>query len=269
MSGVGGCIGSQTNDVASELTTDSLLQLAAREIAAIHVRGYYSLDAAESFALRVIEHPDLENYDTERSGAVGRVHLPLFDTRRNPELARRYHDEAITSVRDVRSMFHPYLAPVDQLRLDLEELWPAGANLMRLHGRPCFVGAFRVFQPDSSEFAPHNDAIEQETDASEIVGIENQLVANIYLKVPPRGGCLQLWTREPSVDELEILVETSGLNRNAVGSPDVELVPGAGDLIMFSSRMLHAVTVAEDGHRVGAAAFIATKGHQNPLSYWS
>ncbi|MET8524742.1 2OG-Fe(II) oxygenase [Micromonospora sp. NPDC005172] len=258
-----------TSEIAKELTTESLTRLADRKLAAIHVSGYYPADVAAEVAQEAIRHPELENYKTQRAGGVGRVHLPHFDVRWNEGLSRRYHDGAIESVRDVRAMFHPYLAPVDQLRLDLEELWPAGANLMRLHGRPCFVGAFRVFNPDTSEFAPHNDAIDQETDAPEIEGIVNQLVANIYLQVPKRGGTLQLWTREPTAVEVEILRESAGLNRDLVGPPDVEISPASGDMVLFSSRMLHAVTVAEGDHRVGAAAFIASKGLNHPLTYWS
>jgi hypothetical protein len=33
--------------------------------------------------------------------------------------------------------------------------------------------------------------------------------------------------------------------------------------------MLHAVTPGVNEHRVGAAAFIASKGPQEPLLYWS
>jgi 2OG-Fe(II) oxygenase superfamily len=258
-----------THEIAHELTTETVTRLVAREFAAIHVGGYYPADVATRVARRAIEHPALENYNTSDTRGVGRVHLPHFDARWNEAISQRYHAESIASIRDVRAMFQPYLAPVDQLRLDLEELWPAGANLMRLRGRPCFVGAFRVFYPGSSEFLPHNDAIDQETDAPEIEGIVNQLVANIYLRVPRQGGILQLWTREPTPAEVETLRETAGLPREAVGAPDLEIAPASGDLVVFSSRMLHAVTMAQEEHRVGAAAFIACKGAQHPLMYWS
>ena len=259
----------ESHQIATDLTTESLMKLADRKIAAIHVRGYYSGDIAAKIAQQAIRHPALESYNTELGNEVGRVHLPHFDARWNEEISKRYHDRAIASTRDVRAMFHPYLAPVDQLRLDLEELWPAGARLMRLRGRPCFVGAFRVFQPGTSQFAPHNDAIDQETDAPEIAGVVNQLVANIYLQVPRRGGVLQLWVREPSAAEAEVLRDTAGLPKDAVGQPDLEISPEAGDVVLFSSRMLHAVTVAEDDYRVGAAAFFASKGAGHPLMYWS
>ncbi|PNE40118.1 2OG-Fe(II) oxygenase [Streptomyces noursei] len=260
---------SLTNDVAGELTSETLLKLANREIGAIHVRGYYPVDISEKVAQQAINHQALGHYHKQHTSSVGRVYMPHIDTKWDPELTNKYHDQAQPAIEDVRSMFHPYLSPVDRVRLELQELWPAGANLMRLRGRSCFVGAFRVFQPQTSEFYPHNDAIDQETDAPEIEGILNQLVANIYLQVPDEGGNLQLWMREPTEEETKTILDVEGLEPDTVEPPVVEIHPEAGDLIIFSPRMLHAVTAGQGKHRVGAAAFIATKGPQEPLVYWS
>lgn len=258
-----------TNTVAAELTTEAPLQLTNRDIGAIHVKGYYPADIAASAAQKAINHQALGHYHKQYTSSVGRIYTPHIDTKWDPELTKRYHDAAIPAIRDVRSMFHPHLAPVDRLRLELEELWPAGANLMRLRGRACFVGAIRVFQPDKSEFYPHNDAIDQETDAPEIEGILNQLVANIYLQMPEEGGALRLWLREPTPREAEIIVEVEGLEPETIEPPVLEIRPEAGDLIIFSPRMLHAVTPCRGKHRVGAAAFIASKGPGEPLVFWS
>ncbi|MEV0375420.1 2OG-Fe(II) oxygenase [Streptomyces sp. NPDC050636] len=260
---------SLTSEIATELTTETLLKLANREIGAIHVRGYYPVDVAGEVAQKAINHQALGNYHKQHTSSVGRVYMPHIDTKWDAELSKKYHDAALPAIADVRSMFHPYLSPVDRVRLELQELWPAGANLMRLRERACFVGAFRVFQPSTSEFYPHNDAIDQETDAPEIEGILNQLVANIYLQVPDEGGNLQLWLREPTEDETKIILDVEGLDPASVEAPVHEIHPEAGDLIIFSPRMLHAVTVGHGKHRVGAAAFIGTKGPQEPLVYWS
>ncbi|MGV9884417.1 2OG-Fe(II)-dependent halogenase WelO5 family protein [Streptomyces sp. NPDC003006] len=260
---------SSTNEIATELTAETLLKLANREIGAIHVKGYYPVDIAEKVAQKAINHQALGNYHKQHTSSVGRVYMPHIDTKWDAELTNKYHDQALPAIQDVRSMFHPYLSPVDRVRLELQELWPAGANLMRLRGRACFVGAFRVFQPSTSEFYPHNDAIDQETDAPEIEGVLNQLVANIYLQVPDEGGDLQLWLREPTEDETRTILDVEGLEPDSVEQPVHVIHPEAGDLIIFSPRMLHAVTSGVGKHRVGAAAFIATKGPQEPLVCWS
>lgn len=269
MSVTASVIRTATNDIADELTTETLVKLAGREIGAIHVKGYYPVDIAGEVAQKAINHRALGNYHKQYTSSVGRVYMPHIDTKWDPELTRKYHDAALPAIADVRSMFHPYLSPVDRVRLELQELWPAGANLLRLRGRACFVGAFRVFQPETSEFYPHNDAIDQETDAPEIEGVLNQLVANIYLQVPDEGGNLQLWLREPTAEEKEIILDVEGLDPKTVEPPVHEIHPSAGDLIIFSPRMLHAVTPGHGRHRVGAAAFIASKGPDKPLVYWS
>ena len=260
---------SLTNEIAGELTTETLVALAAREIGAIHVRGYYPVDIAQSVAEKAINHHALGHYHKQYTSSVGRVYMPHIDTKWDAELTKKYHDGALPAIADVRSMFHPYLSPMDRIRLELQELWPAGANLLRLRGRACFIGAFRVFQPSTSEFYPHNDAIDQETDAPEIAGVVNQLVANIYLQVPDEGGNLQLWLREPTPEEKQIILDVEGLDPKSVEPPVHEIHPDAGDLIIFSPRMLHAVTPGHGTHRVGAAAFIASKGPHEPLVYWS
>lgn len=257
-----------TCEVATELTAESLLAVAERQIGAIHVRGYYPADVAAQVARRTLDHPALGHYHKQHTSSVGRVYMPHIDTAWDPELTARYHDAALSSIADVRALFHPYLAPIDRVRLQLQELWPAGANLLRLRRRACFVGALRVFQPSTSKFYPHTDFIEQETDAPEIEGVVNQLVANVYLQVPPKGGSLQLWLREPTAAETDIILDVEGLEPDTVEPPVLEIHPDAGDLLLFSPRMLHAVTSGED-HRVGAAAFIISKGPEEPLLYWS
>ncbi|WP_030371148.1 2OG-Fe(II) oxygenase [Streptomyces rimosus] len=256
-------------DFARELTRDSLLRLARREIAAIHVPGFCDRRIAGEVAGKAVRHKALGNYHKKYTSTVGRVFMPHIDTAWNPELTARYHDAALPSISEVRALFAPYLSPVDHLRLLLQECWPSGANLLRLRGRPCFVGALRVFHPTTSVFHPHNDHIEQETDAPEIAGVTEQLVANVYLQMPEEGGDLQLWRRDPTSAETRAILEVEGLDPATVEPPVHVIRPRAGDLLIFSSRMLHAVTPARGGHRVGMAAFIACKGPGEPLQYWS
>jgi hypothetical protein len=255
--------------VASKLTTESLLQLARREIGAIHVPNFYPPEIAAKVVQEVIDHKALGHYHKKHTSTVGRVFMPHIDTKWDPRLTDDYHSAALPSINEVREMFDPYLSPVDKVRLLLQELWPGGANLLRLRGRACFVGAFRVFQPATSEFYPHNDRIDQETDAPEIAGLTEQLVANIYLQVPDEGGELQLWLRDPTEAETKAILEVEGLEPSSIEPPRLTFHPRSGDLIIFSSAMLHAVVAVQGAHRVGAAAFIGCKTPDQPLFFWS
>lgn len=255
--------------VAYELTTQTLLQLMDRKVGAIHLKQFYPLELCSSVAQKAIAHPAMGHYHKKYTSSVGRVYMPHVDTRWDEAETKKYHDGAIPAIADIRSLFAPYLSPIDHLRLLLQEVWPAGANVMRLRKRACFVGACRVMQPTTSFFYPHNDSIDQETDAPEIEGIIEQFVANAYLQVPDNGGDLQLWLRYPTAAECRTILDVEGLEPHTVEPPKLTIHPEAGDLIIVSSRMLHAVTAALGRHRVNMAAFIACKGSEQPLTYWS
>ncbi len=259
----------EARPVASVLTTETLMQLAANELAAIHVRGFYPAEIAERVARGIIDHPQLGYYTKKYTSTVGRVCMPHIDSEWNSELTRKYHAESVANIHGLRRIFYPHLSPVDHVRLLLQELWPSGADIQRLHGRTCFVGAFRVFRPEKSFFLPHHDRLEEETDAPEIQGLVQQLVANIYLQVAGKGGDLQLWLREATPSENVRIRDVEGLLLDAVEDPRITIHPEAGDLIIFSSRQLHAVTPPIGTTRVGMAAFIGCYGPNRPLTYWS
>ena len=255
--------------VARELNTQTLLQLATRKIGAIHVPGFYPTAIAEKAAELAIDHPKLGHYKKKYTSSVGRICMPHIDSEWNESAAQKYHSDAIENIHDLRTMFAPYATPADQIRLLLQEYWPAGANIQHLYGRACFVGAIRVFKPSTSKFYPHHDRIDEESNAPELTGMVEQLVANMYLRTPKEGGDLQLWLRDPSEEEKVQIRDVEGLLPESVEDPELVLHPNAGDLIMFSSRMLHAVTPSQNSYRIGMAAFIACYGPDRPLGYWS
>jgi 2OG-Fe(II) oxygenase superfamily len=255
--------------VAEVLTAETVMRLAANELAAIHVKGFYPVDVAARVAGAIINHPQLGYYTKQYTSTVGRVCMPHIDSEWNEELARKYHSESVANIHGLREIFYPHLSPVDHLRLLLQELWPKGADIQRLHGRTCFVGAFRIFRPEKSFFLPHHDRLEEETDAPEIQGLVQQLVANIYLQVAGKGGDLQLWLREATSSENTSIRDVEGLLLENVEKPRLTIHPEAGDLIIFSSRQLHAVTPPIGTTRVGMAAFIGCYGRGRPLTYWS
>jgi 2OG-Fe(II) oxygenase superfamily len=260
---------SQSRKFSSLLTSATLTQLVRSEIAGIHVREFYPADIARAVAQKAICHEAVGQYSKGRATSVGRIYMPHIDTHWDARLTSMYHDAAIQSIHDIRGLFYPWISPVDHLRLLLSELWPAGSDILRLRRRQCFVGTIRVFEPGTSELYPHNDRIDLETNAPEIAGLVEQLAANIYLEVPADGGELQLWERQPTAAESRSIRSEQGLSPARVGLPARVIQPAVGDLVMFSSMQLHAVTPSTDGPRVGMAAFIGYRGPDKPLFMWS
>ncbi len=255
--------------VADELTRENLLALAHREIAAIHVRGFYPAELCEEISDRVIAHDRLEFYAKEKVKSVARLHTPHADTDGRPDVKEQYHRDAVQAIHETRAIFAPYLAPTDKLKLLLQETWPTGANLQHLDGRKCFSGAVRVFWPKKAVFYPHYDRVDEETSAPELSEMTEQLGCNIYLRTPKTGGELQMWLREATPVEKDIIREVEGLDIDKIEPPKLVLKPEEGDMIMMSTRLLHAVCPSEDSHRVSQGTFIGVHGDNNPLTYWS
>lgn len=255
--------------IANQLTRDTLMQLANREIGLIHVKGFYNNPHAKAVAQAMINHPNLGHYSKKYTSSVGRVFTPHIDAEWDDEARAIYAAESSKNIQSLRELFLPNCPPIDYVRCRLQELWPKGANIQELYGQKCFVGTCRVFKPAISTFYPHHDRIDEETDAQEILDLTEQLVANVYLETPPTGGELELWLREPDDQERERIRHVEGLLRDTVEPPKLVIKPEAGDLTMFSTRLLHAVRPSPDGYRIGMAAFIGVHGINKPLTYWS
>lgn len=255
--------------VADELTADNLLKLARRELAAIHLRDFYPAAICDEIADKAIHHDGMEFYAKEKVKTVARLHIPHADTDNRPEVKERYHREAVAAIQSTRAVFAPYLAPVDKLKLLLEETWPVGAGLQHLDGRKCFSGALRVFHPGKATFYPHYDRVDEESDAPELAHMSEQLGCNTYLRTPRTGGELQMWLREATPAEKKTIREVEGLELDSIEPPRLVLKPQKGDAIIMSTRLLHAVAPSEESHRVSQGTFIGVHGEDRPLTYWS
>lgn len=255
--------------IVNEFTRSSLKKLIDRQYGVIHIKQFYQPKIAKILAKKSLTHSAIGSYKKDYLNCVNRIYTPHVDTRNDPVLKHQYHAAAVTNIQELRSFFYPYISPSDYIRLMLEEYWPMGAQMQKLHAKPCFTGAIRVFNPSTSTFYPHFDRLEGETDAPEPKEMLEQLSANIYLQTAKQGGELQLWLREPSETENKLIRSSNGLLPEKIEAPAVSIRPSIGDLIIFSSRMLHAVRPTPKTHRVGMACFIGYYGRNKPLTYWS
>ena len=258
-----------TTAMVHELNHNTLMQLARREIGLIHVKSFFNSPRQKEISHRMIDHPNLGYYSKKYTSSVGRVYTPHIDAEWDDEARTIYANKSAENIQAMREIFHPDCSPIDYVRCRLQELWPRGANIQELYGQTCFVGTCRVFKPSVSTFYPHHDRIDEETSAPEIKTLTEQLVANVYIETPPSGGELELWLREPNEIERNRIRDVEGLMRDTVEEPRLIVKPEAGDLTMFSTRLLHAVRSSPNGYRIGVAAFVGVHGSEKPLTYWS
>jgi hypothetical protein len=256
--------------VAAELNRDRILDLAAGRIAAVQIPRYYPEDYSHLIAQRLLNSTLFGHY--ANAPDIGRVGKAYFETVGDPAVRRQYYEHATEWIQAMRDLCRPFASPMDTFRLQLQEIWPAGATLETLEGRPMFVGLARVFESGSGAH-PHQDVLARDAPrgCNRAHTIRAQLAANVYLKPPAAGGELDLWLRKPTDEEYEAMRRPGsyGVDRSSLGEPDVILTPASGDLILFNAHNLHAVRSASGGSRITMSTFVGFRGSCRPLTYWS
>jgi len=258
------------------LGRDALLTLARGEAIAIVVSEYYPAGTCAEFARWVIGDSWYGEY--ENVPGVHKWGLNTYEGLSSKERELSYYENAPRAIAAMRKRWLPYISPVDRLRLELQEAWPAGANLEHLDGHALFVGQARVFEGGDGA-VPHQDflpweladlrrAARTDTDA-DLIG---QLTANIYLQTPQTGGELELWSAGLAHDVYDGLrhpVHSYGLDRARLDPPAATIKPADGMLVLFHSTRPHAVRPAADRDRIALSFFIGVRGLEHPLTYWS
>jgi 2-oxoglutarate-Fe(II)-dependent oxygenase superfamily protein len=246
-----------------------LIDLFENRLLAIRIPGYYPEDLSETVSNRLIQHPRFGYYANAED--IGRVGMAYFETIDSPARRAHYYQEARTAMMDMRGCCHPYVSPVDQLRIDIAEVWPNGANLENIEGQQMFVGLARVFT-DGAEALPHQDILRRDAPhCPRAATLTGQVAANIYLRPTPEGGELEIWEQVINDNEYEQLriPDSYGLDRSRLSSPAATLQPREGELVLFNSRCVHAVRPAKGGARITLSCFLGYRGQDQALSYWS
>lgn len=138
-----------------------------------------------------------------------------------------------------------------------------------------FAGLVRMVQ-GGSEIYPHQDDLTADLPGHPFVEqIQapggGQLAGNVYLQVPPSGGDLVIWDLHLSEAEMEARkIEQSdyGVDPKTLPSPTVVIRPNAGDMILFDSTRMHAVTKPSEGLRVSFSFFVGAAA-DGTIHYWS
>ncbi|MEU3457687.1 2OG-Fe(II) oxygenase [Micromonospora sp. NPDC006766] len=249
---------------ADELNATTLGQLAEGDLDAIWVPGFHSPPQCQEVLPRVVAACERSQYTL--TGDFQSIGTSMGEAAESAAGQRRYLDTAAETLDLIRyEIFAGRLSPLDELRLLLDELWPAGATVARYGNRMMLPGIIRRW-PAGGHANPHID----QRDIPLLAGqhLRRRIGTNIYLEVPPSGSGGQvdfwaLWTDEGAYDSRRRA--DYGLDRDELGEPHWSCEPGQGDLLMFDAARVHGVRRVDHGSRVTAACFLGVRDPSEPL----
>jgi hypothetical protein len=264
------CIDNASYSVVKKETINyqDLQKLLSGRLAAIRIPKFYSNKLSKLASEKLLIHPDRGVYN--KASSIGRLGMAHFEID-NQERFDFYHDNALKHTQQLREVFLPFLSPIDKLRLLLEEIWPAGANLQMLDEKKCAAGICRIVGSGDGLLA-HNDRLDRDSpDSQQALSLLGQLAACVYLQVPAQGGGVRLWNKEPGDEEEYTRLKDNnyGIKLEKLGKPQHVIEPSQGELLLFNARKYHGVAPWQEGLRVNVSMFIGYRGSAQALTYWS
>ncbi|MEH0833912.1 2OG-Fe(II) oxygenase [Pectobacterium cacticida] len=245
----------------------AIKKLAREDTLAVCVRGFVDEVIAAQLAKQIMGQ-GFQKYLNAPS--IGRIGMAFYEAENQPLRMADYFESVFDNIDELRKRCAPYVSPIDLLRCVLDELWPAGAQIETLYGRKMYVGLSRVVKPGVTLLAHHDIFAKDAPDSFQARSLQAQMAANVYLSMPCEGGALQIWERELSPEAFdELRGDSYGIDPAVLGEPALEIRPNVGDLILFNSRRMHAVTQGTKDIRLSLSCFVGYRGSAMPLSFWS
>ncbi len=247
-----------------------LEDLLAGRCIGLGVKNWFEPDLCAAKAEIIKSHPLIGGYSVDHE--LKRLGTSFYDTANDPALLEAYFAHAFETMREMRRLWHPYLSPIDEMRLELQEVWASGGAIAEIGGRQMLAGTARIFGEKPVE--AHVDSLgfdaSRFADAPRLV---SQISCNTYLEVAPVGGELVIWPNRVETAEQEAALRLPGhnyaLDESLLGEPAVEVKPIPGMAILFDTRCPHAVR-ASSGPRVSMSLFAGWRGdHRSPLVFWN
>jgi len=261
----------------TELRVEDVLAVAEGRALALVIEGYYDEEACAKLTELLLAAPGLWTGYPPGIGA-DHIHIlgsPLYNClgeELSPDCTE-YFEKAPARNRDLRAAISPLIHPADRVRIELDNLWPGGATLLRIGGRQAFFGLCRFIRSGGG-MEPHTDRADWDLPCEETSQFQAQLFLNAYLTQAEAGGDLELWSMEvptkADYDGLRSEQTPYALDRDLLPAPDATLSIDPGTLVIANASRPHAVTpCAGGGERLSVSGFLGYSGPQKPLRVFS
>eukprot|EP00743_Colponemidia_sp_Colp-15_P009031 GILK01009856.1.p1 GENE.GILK01009856.1~~GILK01009856.1.p1 ORF type:complete len:304 (-),score=27.85 GILK01009856.1:129-1040(-) len=265
-----GLIDNSHVETATSLSTNLLKDLFEHRLTALRVPNFVPKATCDRLSSHLLSHPSTVNWNVS-SGQRGLQKSDVLSigtpynvaVGQGKEAVERYFQEAIPLMREARTICGG-ASPMDQLRLELDELWPSGCSVAKnRQGRSMLGGIGRITKPAAqlSDGFCHVDELGPFSTKRGLFG------ANIYLKVPEDGGHVQIWNIKIN-SRWDFYRNAHTLSKLLIQDPEAQqqlrqwlpeptvVKPEVGDLIIICAQRPHAVSRFTLGHRVSYNAFL-------------
>ena len=258
--------------LAASLEHQDLLSLINGEILALRIHPFASTELCQKWHEDLTKHGQLSRYSNALDVPVNRIGMTLFETENKSEKIAKYLDESPNTINSLEKIFGPN-HPLDQILTNLNKSWLQGCVVQKLNNKPMNPGIIRSFEASSNGgLPPHVDSLLKDLpDSKEFDNIKCQLAANLYFNLADSGGELKVWNFEPNHQELDQLYTGSYdfIDTEKIPVQENKLKPSCGELIIFRSSCVHAVSRSYGGMRSAASCFIGFYGENSPLTVWA
>jgi len=247
-----------------EFTPETLLMLGEGKVDIIWHREFYPVENCRNALPRIIDACEAAAYTlTSDLQSLG---TSIGEATESEDNTARYFDTAAQTTKLIReSIFGGFTAPGDAVRLLADEWWPSGAMVGRRGDRQMLPSIIRRW-PKGGQANPHID--QKSIPLLDLYDLVRRIGVNVYLETPRpgAGGEIEFWNRFGDENAyLFIKRDDYGVNRDGLGDPLYEILPGQGDLVMFDAARLHGVRKVTEGSRVTAACFLGVRSRMEPL----
>lgn len=250
------------------LTLNGLRSLFNNEILILvvtHQKSYRQIDRICS----VIKEKFSSSYEYA-GNVVSHIGTSSYEIDHSKERLSSYYDNVKKNNLMMSEIFSPDQTPMSWLEDDINHIWDPGIKLESLHGKEMFAGIIRIIHQGSAIHA-HQDLVGwSNPKAKNAQDIQGQFGVNYFLQVPKEGGRLLLWNMH--LDKKEFHAQSEGdfcIPISKLPPPDFIVKPENGMLILLNSTKLHAIETSIDGDRIASSCFIAYRGEDQPLTYWT
>lgn len=163
----------------------AIAKLANKEYMAVRVKRYITEHHALNIGDKILSS-GFEHYVNAPS--IGRIGMAFYEAENKADRIEKYFSCAHNNIEELRLRCSPYSSPIDTIRCQLDEAWPAGAHLETMLGKKMYVGLSRVVNPDVHFLAHHDIFSKDAPESFKARSLQAQFACNIYLNMPAKGG---------------------------------------------------------------------------------